>query len=121
MHWDAATVRRQLVRYRDTGEMHPDLTRVLQTWIEVQVSRHGKDLDRGEAIQELWVFLLERQLPKIRVRKVTRRRSRVRWKCINVGAYLQYCIWQEIIKIRRRKLRDRRYVPLREESRHVET
>ena len=72
--------------------MTPDLVRVIQEFVEIQTSTLGRDLDREETCQELWVFVLP-LLAKVNTRK-------------NPHSYILTALRHQISKIRRTKYRE---------------
>jgi hypothetical protein len=76
--------------------MPVEVVPIVQCWIEVQVSRYGNDLERDDTIQQLWLFVMERVIPRLDP------------KLGNWHHFILLCIRQEISKIRKQKQKDNR-------------
>jgi hypothetical protein len=63
--WDNATVKADLIARRNGTPLPPETVKVVNSWIESMVSLKGRDLDRDDAIQHLWVSFLDEILPKL--------------------------------------------------------
>ena len=101
MKWCWCQVQHWLVVYRETGQFCPDLEPVITSWIDVQLARHGKDLDWEDARQELFLFVIEYLLPRFKC-KVLIQRRRV-FRKLNWHSWMLLAIRQEISKIRKRR------------------
>ena len=71
------------------------------------VSRFGSNLDREEAIQECWLFVLGTLLPKLRVKKRVRLQLKWTYKPLGWHNWMLMCLRREISKIRKRQNHNR--------------
>jgi len=92
MQWNWHDTQRDLVAYRDTRRMSDALVPIIQSWIEMQVRRFGDGLDEEEAIQELWLYVLEKWIPKLEIG-----RGSGDWH-----SWCLYCIRQKIVRMKRK-------------------
>ena len=52
-----------IAEFRRTGRLSSSCTKIVNSWIESQVSRYGIGLDREDTIQDLWVLILGESSP----------------------------------------------------------
>jgi DNA-directed RNA polymerase specialized sigma24 family protein len=95
MQWNWQTTQRALVAYRDTRRMSDALVSVIQSWIESRVRRFGDGLDEEDAIQELWVYILDKLIPKLEVD-----RGKKNWHI-----WFLCCLERELCRMKKRSVK----------------
>jgi hypothetical protein len=101
MKWNAQEMQEWLVRYQRERILPEEAVPVVQCWIEVQLARYGKELDRDDAAQELWLYFIENLLPRLNV------------NLHNWHVFTLICIRHEIYRMCQRKKRYNRTSQLR--------